>query len=389
MKFCPECGTENPDEAKFCRDCGYDIENLTPSNLQKNTQTKKPNQKNQWLAAIINIICGVFITYFLCGVGHIVYLRLYKRGIILSAIGFLMIMILGSIALFNDSIVVTMLSVILGLGITFYSAFDAYKCTSAINEGEKLPLLFNAIDTESLSRTHIIAVLALCVVAIAVFAGAVLSLPDEPSSSQILDDIGSDIVPAGGPVSEDVQVKITCPVSWSASINDGSETKSYEGTGDKIITFNSDDYNVIAAAVQKKTSGSDRIKVEIIKDGKTLAQNSTVKENKIISISAVLSDSAKGNDSASDAGLQLKITCPVSWSASIGEDDNSQYYESTGDEIITLNPDDYDKVVAAAVQKKEAGSGELKVEIIKDGEVVDMEKTTKDYGVVTVSTSLK
>lgn len=38
--------------------------------------------------------------------------------------------------------------------------------------------------------------------------------------------------------------------------------------------------------------------------------------------------------------------------------------------------------------RKTSGNDKLKVEIIKDGKVLDSKSTTKDYGVVTVSANI-
>ena len=88
-----------------------------------------------------------------------------------------------------------------------------------------------------------------------------------------------------------------------------------------------------------------------------------------------------------DSGLIIKITCPSEWSASFGDSEDSTTYKGTGDETIELSKTRYD-VLAAAVQKTKGNSDKLKVEIIKDGKVLDSDSTTKEYGVVTVSATL-
>ena len=100
------------------------------------------------------------------------------------------------------------------------------------------------------------------------------------------------------------------------------------------------------------------------------------------------SDSKGGDVIVSDGELEVRISCPVSWSASIGNQTTSESYDGTGDAVIEFDPDKYD-VIAAAVQKTDSGNDELKVQIVKDGKVVDEESTTNEYGVVTVSTTVK
>ena len=100
------------------------------------------------------------------------------------------------------------------------------------------------------------------------------------------------------------------------------------------------------------------------------------------------SNSSGGDVIVSDGELEVRIICPVGWSASMGGKDNSTHYEGTGDAVIEFDPADYD-VLAAAVQKTTGGNDKLKVQIVKDGKVVDEESTTDAYGVVSVSTTVK
>ncbi len=99
-------------------------------------------------------------------------------------------------------------------------------------------------------------------------------------------------------------------------------------------------------------------------------------------------DSSDGDVIISDGELEIRISCPVGWSASIGNQSVSEPYSGTGDAVIEFDPDKYD-VIAAAVQKTDAGNDELKVQFVKDGKVVDEASTTNEYGVVTVSTTVK
>lgn len=77
----------------------------------------------------------------------------------------------------------------------------------------------------------------------------------------------------------------------------------------------------------------------------------------------------------------------MAWSASIGDTDTTVQHEGTGSKVINIDESRYD-TIAAAVQKKTSGNDKLKVEIIKDGKVLDSKSTTKDYGVVTVSANI-
>ena len=85
------------------------------------------------------------------------------------------------------------------------------------------------------------------------------------------------------------------------------------------------------------------------------------------------------NDNVSD--LQVKIITNSSWNGSISVDGNSAIYNGTGDKTIDLNGTPIDSV-AVAIQN--LGTGQLKVQIIKEGKVVK-EQSTTDYGVVTIT----
>ena len=61
--FCPKCGTQNPDDGKFCRSCGADISNV-PAALA-GTFSKRHELKDRkgravsWQSAITNIFMGI------------------------------------------------------------------------------------------------------------------------------------------------------------------------------------------------------------------------------------------------------------------------------------------------------------------------------------------
>lgn len=190
MKICEHCGNENVDETNYCVNCGNNLQNTKSvaqesnynenientsqqnnnqetyqqaNNLQtdyqqnynnQNTYLQQNNQKNLmitpqkiiWLAPLINIIAGIFI-YFLCGIGHF-YLNLYKRGIALCAAGLIPViinLIFGSIGMAFIGLII---SFIVGVILIVYSAYDAFTCAKAINEGQALPLLFGQIDIQ-------------------------------------------------------------------------------------------------------------------------------------------------------------------------------------------------------------------------------------------------
>lgn len=275
MKFCPKCGCKNPDQAKFCVDCGGDLENISSPQVTK--------QKNKWVGVILDIIGGL-ISYFLVGIGQIFYLKLYKRGLIFCTIGALIVafnMFLQFVT--GGGLFITFISLILGMGWAIYAAYDAYKCVEAINEGREIPPLFSIQDPESMSRANHIALIVILVVALLI-AGylAVASVSSEISdTSSFSTDNNDDAVVSD----EGLVIKITCPVEWSASVGDTDTSTMYEGSGDDVIEIDASQYDTVAAAVQKTTSGSDKLKVEIIKDGDVVDSESTTKDYGVVTVS--------------------------------------------------------------------------------------------------------
>lgn len=285
MKICPKCGEKNKDIAKFCESCGGSLENIAPMGTQANN--KSPGNKNKWIAPILDIIGGLLL-YCLSGIGQILYLRLIKRGLVLCAIGFFITIITGIVAMFHDSYALTLISLFAGLALTFYSARDAYACSEAINEGRSIPPLFGSLDTESLTNKHVIAIIVICLIGLVALFGAAMVSPDLDATPQIVNDVTDVVKNDDSSSNEALQIKITYPGEWTASIGDKNNSNYYEGTGDKLFNIDEDDYDVIAAAVQKKTSGSDTLKVEVIKDGNVVDKESTTEEYGVVTVSTTI-----------------------------------------------------------------------------------------------------
>ncbi|WP_323735905.1 zinc-ribbon domain-containing protein [Methanosphaera sp. ISO3-F5] len=171
MKTCQSCGYQNKDNAKFCSSCGYNLPENTETqydfnpdnnnNYQDNNQTYQqpttqpntyqpnytpPKKKNAIIAIILNCIGGIFF-YFLAGIGQI-YLGLFKRGLVIGAVGLLITLFNVAIILVVSEAVGTILSLIMGIALIIYSSYDAHLCTQAINEGHSIPLLFGQLDLE-------------------------------------------------------------------------------------------------------------------------------------------------------------------------------------------------------------------------------------------------
>lgn len=200
MKKCQECGHENGDNTNFCSSCGNKLQTIsTTQNINQNGDTQQQtndfnnnqqvndfnnnqqtnnypvnqsqdyqqpvsqqqynNQqtyqthdyparkhKNVWLAVILDVIGGI-IFYFLSGIGQL-YLGLYTRGIVLCVVGVLVTLVNVAILLLMNEFISNILTLIIGLALVIYSAYDAYICANAINEGRTLPLLFGVLDLQ-------------------------------------------------------------------------------------------------------------------------------------------------------------------------------------------------------------------------------------------------
>lgn len=290
MKFCPKCGAQNKDEAKFCVDCGTEIGNITVAEPQADTaDSQSTGQKNKWIAPILNFIGGMLI-YGLSGIGHALYLRLYKRAAIFAAIGFLLSAIFFVLFIFADSFALTAITTLIGIAFTLYAAYDAYKCSEAMNEGRELPALIGGIRPESLSTGMAVGALAISLIVMIVAFGAFASslIINDIATTSVTDRIISNDVTSSADNDSGLIIKITCPSEWSASFGDSEDSTTYQGTGDETIELSNTRYDVLAAAVQKTKGNSDKLKVEIIKDGKVLDSDSTTKEYGVVTVSATL-----------------------------------------------------------------------------------------------------
>lgn len=60
---CPDCGTENKDDAKFCKKCGASLDSIKTNviNNKNNVQTEKKSSKNILIIAVAVIICVAIV----------------------------------------------------------------------------------------------------------------------------------------------------------------------------------------------------------------------------------------------------------------------------------------------------------------------------------------
>lgn len=92
--FCPFCGEELVDEAKFCKNCGKNVGNYTVNgNDASNTYTYQPPvvEKSHTLATVLGFICAVFIP--LAGVIFAIYLITRNDGSNAKKYGIIMLVL--------------------------------------------------------------------------------------------------------------------------------------------------------------------------------------------------------------------------------------------------------------------------------------------------------
>ncbi len=93
-----------------------------------------------------------------------------------------------------------------------------------------------------------------------------------------------------------------------------------------------------------------------------------------------------GDSGSSGDGYQVRVSYDGEWSGSFGSMGESRTVDGTGAKTIDIDMDDEMlNMVSATVQKLEAGDGEMTVEILNDGEVVEEKSTSAEHGVVTIS----
>jgi uncharacterized membrane protein YvbJ len=77
-KFCPFCGEELVDSAKFCKNCGKSIENYTNSDgvdMPETHWTPPVEEKSYTWALVIGILFSLFIPLIGIVIGIYVYTR--------------------------------------------------------------------------------------------------------------------------------------------------------------------------------------------------------------------------------------------------------------------------------------------------------------------------
>jgi len=104
----------------------------------------------------------------------------------------------------------------------------------------------------------------------------------------------------------------------------------------------------------------------------------------ILMIVAVATSDGNSNN-GNNEGTQIKVIYDGSWSGALSTGDgSSKTIEGTGNETINVTNNTMD-MVSANAQKMDGGSGELKIQLLKNGEVKKESSTTAQYGIADVT----
>ncbi len=113
MVLCPNCGTENDENSKFCQNCGQEIiKKPTSENIEVNESIQEKSSTLLIVLGYILSILGIFSIGILSVISLIIGIVLYRRGgkdkthgIIIAAISviilLLVIMAIGGLLVYR------------------------------------------------------------------------------------------------------------------------------------------------------------------------------------------------------------------------------------------------------------------------------------------------
>lgn len=228
--YCPNCGSENKDDAQFCESCGNKLDAVggDVGSSAKISQSPPYHQKPSSEANKPSTILVVL-------------------GYIFAILGGLIGVVLGLILYSKDNheakthgrniLIISAVMIVLGV---LVSGYVASMVTS------------DAYDTISSSSDS--------------YSG------DYSSTSS-----------TGGSVS----LVISYSGEWSGAVSDSSGTRTIEGYGDKTINLGNID-GAVAANAQKSDGGSGVISISLKQNGKTLKTDSTTSKYGLAQVSTYL-----------------------------------------------------------------------------------------------------
>lgn len=220
--FCPNCGSQNKDDAQFCENCGSKLDNVV---TQETPTSKIPDPAESKKPSTILVILGYIFAILGGLIGIVIGLYLYTRD--------------NSEAKFHGRNMLVIAAIIIILG-----------------------LVVNAFVLSTLTTTT-------------------TSLPSSSDSST---STPSSTSSSSSGASGSVTLVINYPGEWSGAIADSSGTRSIEGTGSKTIDLGNID-GAVAANAHKRDSGSQTMTISLTKGGTTLETQSTSSEYGFVSVS--------------------------------------------------------------------------------------------------------
>lgn len=105
----------------------------------------------------------------------------------------------------------------------------------------------------------------------------------------------------------------------------------------------------------------------------------------VVIIVMIVAVATTDGNTGNNEGTQIKVIYDGSWNGALSTGDgSSKTIEGTGNETINVTNDTTD-IVSANAQKMDDSSDELKIQLLKNGEVKKESSTTAQYGIADVT----
>lgn len=197
------------------------------------------------------------------------------------------------------------------------------------------------------------------------------------------------------PVPEVVQVRVSYDGEWSGSIGPTGSSRTVDGSGERTFDVEIEDgWDAVSAVMQKQDDGDDEMVVQLIYNGEVVQESSTSAAYGTASVTQSFTEGwfsdtvvAGSQAGSSDKNVTVRIEYDGAWSGNVGTIGSSRSVEGSGSETLDVTAQDGWDVVSATIQKQDDGSGELTVQILVDGEVVQESSTSAEFGVVMLTHS--
>ena len=99
-----------------------------------------------------------------------------------------------------------------------------------------------------------------------------------------------------------------------------------------------------------------------------------------------VSTSSSNNTANTVKGVQIHIIYDGEWQGAAGGEGSTNSISGSGEKTIDIDSGTH--IVSANAQKKDGGSGNLTIQLLKDGKVIKESSTDSQYGVASVSASV-